>query len=619
MIERAVASLESGQLQRAIPNTRRAARRSRHLHTGFWQHGASALELSSFWPFSANEPMQDETVARSVASDLLEPKLVATSFLLDFLYPNDTQSFLHRVLAPRPKASRLRPLRRRQYSAQHMASLQRSEPSILCATGLGGSARTVPNAPAQHQSIATAKSEVIESEAAEESVAAQETIEAVEPVKSKTSEDVFLRRFGSRVLGTSPVVDDAWGRYQQASREEQKTQRPGLIVSFSRTDDYVECARAAALFRELPQKEWTDELLSAAIRSLAVCGKFKSALTQFKEGIQYGYVGGMQYIVARAFAARNWDELFQIWFKYSNFMEKHTDKTIPFDHLSSVPKLDTLLAAFEKHIKYTGLAQIRAQNKALYSRGVFDNLRHLMIRSALAKPCQPSRAMDILSHHDNAAYYQLYIESVLRSAKNGKQSKSTMRQLGKIYSEYRQRPDAQFTPDILRGMFKLFNPTNPAGLAQLYQDWIKSDGGPDQWAYENFLTFYADSGDVTAVRDLWQRYVTAFPEAAKNARGFYSLLDAYAQSGEVTGAERELTAMKESGIQPDVVVDTALLKCHIRAGNYKEAKSCFSAIIEQHGPSVKAFEHMLELHSANGDLEQTLALFSQAQAALLWP
>lgn len=619
MIERAVVSLESGHLQRAIPKTRRASRKSRHLHTGFWQHGASALELSTFWPFSASEPVHDGTEAKSVVSELIEPRLVATSFLLDFLYPNDTQSFLHRVLAPRPKANRLRPLRRRQYSAHHMVSLQRSEPSILCTSAFGDSIRTSPAAPVPHHPIPTAKSQAVEVEAVEEPIAAQRRTEAVKLAKPKASEDVFLRQFSSRVSDARPVVDDAWSSYQKASREEQKAQRPRLILSFAKTDDYVECARAATLFQELSQQEWTDELLSAGIRSLAVCGKFKSALTKFRDGLQYNYVGGMQYIVASAFAAHNWHELFQTWFEYSDLIQQHADKTVPFDHLPLLPKIDTLFAAFEKHVKYTGLAQIRAENKGLYSRKSFDQLRHIMVQYVLAKPCRPNRAVDILSHHDNSAYYQLYIESVLLSAENGKQLKSAMRQLGTIYGEYRQRPDAHFTPDILRGMFKLFHPTNPAGLAQLFQDWTKSDGGLDKWAYEHFLAFYADSGDITAVRDLRQRYTTTFPDVANQVSGFYSLFDAYAQSGDVTGAEKEIFAMKESGIQPDVVIDNALLKCHIGAGNYEQAKSCFSASLKQHGPSAKAFEHILELHSANGDLGQTLALFNQAQAALLRP
>ncbi|OAA54021.1 Tetratricopeptide-like helical [Cordyceps fumosorosea ARSEF 2679] len=624
MIERAVASLESGQLQRAIPKTQCAARRSRRLHTAFWQHGAAAIELSSLWPLSPGEPSSSSRAAaaatvKPAASELLEPKLVATSFLLEFLYPNETQSLLHRVLAPRPRSESLRPLRRRQYSAQHMASFQRSEPSILCTTQYQGISRIPPDATVQYQSIATATTEAIESEPVQESVSVQTRTETAPPAKSKAPADVLLKKVSSRVAGTSPVLVDAWNSYQKASREEQEAQRPGLIIALARTDDYLECSRAAALFRELSRSEWTDELLSAAIRSLSVCGKFTSAINKFKDGLQDHYVGGMQYLVASAFAARKWPELFRVWFEYANFIQEYGDQAIPFDHLQSVPKLDTLFAAFEKHVKYTGLAQIRAENKEFYSRKAFDQLRHLMIRSVLAKPCKPSNAMSILSRYNNTTYYQLYIDSVLRSARIGKQSRSSLRHLSKIYEEYRLRPDAPFTSDILRGMFTIYDPTNPAGLGLLFQDWMKSDGGMDKWAYENFLRFYAHSGDITAARDLWQRYVTAFPESKKEAHGFYSLLDAYAQSGDVAGAENEISAMKESGIQPDAVIENALLKCHIRAGNFKEATLCFNAIIERHGPNTQAFEHMMGLHSANGDLEQTLRLLNQAQTALIRP
>lgn len=620
MIERAVASLESGQLQRAIPKTRRAARRSRQLHTGFWQHGAATLELSSFWSFSATDepPSQDAAPTKAAtATEALEPKLVATSFLLDFLYPNDTQSFLHRMLAPRPKANRLRPLRRRQYSAQQMAAFQRSEPSILCTTQFHASGGISSDLSPEHETIENTNSEALE---AEEASTAQQATAAdaldTQPESTKP-DDSFLRQFNSRVLNTNTVVDDAWSLYQKASREEQLAQRAGLILSFAKTDEYVECARAAALFREIPQKEWTDELLSAAIRSLAVCGKFNSALKRFKEGLRYNYTSGMQYIVASAFGARQWQDLFQVWFNYSAHMQKHADKQVPFDHLPSIPKLDTLFSAFEKHIKYTGLAQIRLENKEFYSRERFDKLRHLMIRSVLAKPCQPNRAKTILSHYDNIAYYQLYIESVLRSIKAGKQSKVVIRQLAKMYCDYRQRPGAQFTPDILRGMFNIYYPNNPSGLALLYQDWIKSEAGLDEWAYQQFLAFYAKSGDIHAVRDLWQRYITAFPAAAKEARGYHSLVDAYAQSGDVSGAEQELVALKQSGIEADVVLANALLKCYVRAGRREDAKACFEAILEQHGPTVHSFEHMMELHSSNGDLEQTLAVFNRAQAAML--
>ncbi|KAM3501781.1 hypothetical protein MY10362_005296 [Beauveria mimosiformis] len=616
MIERAVASLESGQLQRAIPKARHAARPPRHLQTGFWQHGASALELSSFWPLTAGESAHDGTPAKSTASELLEPKLVATSFLLDFLYPNETQSYLHRVLAPRAKENRLRPLRRRQYSVQHLASLQ---PALLSATRFEGVARTPADAPAQQSPKAT-KLKAIKSRAApKKTPSAPTTAKAVKMGKAKLLAEGSLHKSGPQTSGSTPDLDVSWMRYQNASLKAQQAQRPGFIMALAATDEYLACSRAATLFQGLSPEEWTDALLSAAIRSLAVCGKFQAALNKFKEGLQFHHVGGMQYIVARACAASQWQELVRVWFDYSNFMKEHADKNVPFDHLRFVPNLDTLFAAFEKHIEHTGLAQIRMENKKLFSRQVFDQLRHLMIRSVLAQPCKPSRAMDIVSRYDNTAYYQLYIESVLQSLKHVQYPKSTMRQLGPIYGEYRRRADARFTPEILRGMFRVFYATNRAGLAQLFEDWVKSDSGMDKWAYENFLKIYADSGDVAAVRDLGQRYMAAFPDSARKGNYHLTLVDAFAQSGDADGAENEISAMVKSGIQIDDRIDNLMLKCHVKAGNYKEATAYYKTIIEHSVPNAQTFELMMELHSANGDVDYTLAVFNQAQAAQIWP
>lgn len=622
MIERAVASLESGQLQRAIPKARRAARKSRHLHTGFWQHGASALELSSFWPPSQpTDVAHDATPAKSVV-ELLEPKLAATSFLLDFLYPNDTQSFLHRFLAPRPRSNRLRPLRRRQYSAQQLASFQRSEPSILCTTGFDATIRAPTTASADRSSSLASNSIRGKAQAAERVPKAPKGTginETEHPGDTAAAEETFFDQFTTRIKAASPASKDAWSRYRAASPDEQQTLRPELILNFSKSDDFVECARASALFQEIPKDQWTDELHSAAIRAHAVCGDFSAAMDKFKDGLIYNFTSGMQYIIASAFAARNWPQVFNAWFTCLHLVRQGDMKEPTLEYLSSVPKLDTLFAAFEKHIKYAGLAKIRAQNRDLFSREVFDQLRLTLARAVLVKPCQPAKAVGILSLFNDASLYQSYIESMLQLVKEGKQSKSGAKQLDKIYTQYRQLANAAFTQPILQGMFTLFSPHNPSGLAQLYQDWTRSEGGLDKWAYEKFLTFYANSGDFTSVRDLWQRYVAAFPDAAKETSGYYSLVDAHAQSGSVAGVRQEMAIMQDNGVPLDLVIHNALLKCHVRAGNYTEAQACFAETASQYKPNGETYGHIMELHSANGNLEQTVAMFNQAQAALVRP
>src|SRR6478609_1175927 len=98
MLERTAATLESRSLQRVIHKT---SIRSRRLHTGFWQHGASAIELSSSLPGS----MRTARVAASEPeTKQLQSNLLASVLVLDFLYPKLTIPVLRRLYPELPNS-----------------------------------------------------------------------------------------------------------------------------------------------------------------------------------------------------------------------------------------------------------------------------------------------------------------------------------------------------------------------------------------------------------------------------------------------------------------------------------------------------------------------------------
>ncbi|KAJ4149427.1 hypothetical protein NW754_000867 [Fusarium falciforme] len=88
MLERTAAGLETRSLQRAIRQSH-TPNRSRQLRTGFWQHGASAIELASALP-SSSRAVDVEAASSDLVSRQLQPTLVASAFMLDFLYPTST-------------------------------------------------------------------------------------------------------------------------------------------------------------------------------------------------------------------------------------------------------------------------------------------------------------------------------------------------------------------------------------------------------------------------------------------------------------------------------------------------------------------------------------------------
>src|SRR5688572_12033214 len=92
MLERTVASLESCKLQRILPQASAQVQKSHHkLRTGFWQHGALAIELSHSWPAIVEERQRERKKgprSSEAVSKPIESELQASAFRLDFLYPN---------------------------------------------------------------------------------------------------------------------------------------------------------------------------------------------------------------------------------------------------------------------------------------------------------------------------------------------------------------------------------------------------------------------------------------------------------------------------------------------------------------------------------------------------
>lgn len=626
MLERAVASLEAAQLPHAIRRTRRPLKTPRQLHTGFWQHGASALALASILPLAHLAESRREDVERGRTRDEageeepVEPKLVATSFLLDFLYPDDTKSFLHKLLAPRPRASRLRPLRRRQYSAQQGAAVERSEPA-MASNRFAEEAPTVEAEADEHTTVTEAEAvDATQNEGEIEIKKTQTDAKADAKTEEELLQQKFLDQFSSRITAkkSSGTVDD-WTIYRSATAEEQKTLRPELIVQFSKSGDHAECTRATALFREIPKDEWTEELVSAAMRSFTFCGKISNAMDLFKEGLAVGYLDGMQYILSTALTARKFQDAFQAWFAYLKIVGENTQRDVPFEQVTKIHKVDRMFTAFERHVKHTGLARIRSENKQHFSIKGFQQLRRLLARCTLAKHCQPSQALPILTTFNDVAMYQDYLESILDQIREGKLAKGNTANIDKVYNQYRQLPDAQFTQRILRGLFNLFYPHDAALLSQLFQDWDQTKTGLDSWAYTKFLGFYAYSGDIAAVKDLWKRYTADFPDATTSPTGYYSLLEAHAQCGDVAGAQKVLTTIESFGIDVDITIRNKMLQCQVQAGNFKQAKTAFAEIQQIDEPNSETYDHILELYGSRGDLETTAALFNEAQTVIGLP
>ncbi|EHK22168.1 uncharacterized protein TRIVIDRAFT_150748 [Trichoderma virens Gv29-8] len=578
MLERtAAASLESCNIQRIIPKPTRSTKRARQLHTGFWQHGASAIELSSIWPAVGRIP---ETEPVESATRPLQAGLVASAFLLDFLYPSATYSLLRR-LYPR--------LPRPQDGSQ-----------------AGGAARR------RHYTSSTATAEY-----GSQSSESRSTPVRVNHMPRLQSNAALLQDMLSHQ--SEERFHDVWDLYCRLDEQHQVDFRRDMIIYLSKSRGIVEVGRAISLFRQIPVSSWDDDLLAAGVLAFMRSGDLEYAISRLKAGMELkGLVGGLEYVLADIIANEKWPMLIGVWLEFYasrlKFEPASRPDAIRLQRLENLPGLDKLFFSFEQYLSTEGMKAMRPINIYETTKSGFKALRRKMAELALAHPCQPRQAAAILEIFNDHQLYEDYFLRVLEAWRGKPELSSNVTWLSELYKTYRKLPGAHPPVSLLQHMFELHYPTGTTALEEIYKDWHRAWGDLDQWGYEKFLKFYAGVGDVQAVQRLWGRYVAKYPRVLKKPRAFRSTMNAYAQVGDFAKAEEELRIMTDHhGVKPDLDIWNTLLKCYMRAQDYNRAVACFNEICSMYRPDSFTYAHIMAMSAKKGDLETTLGFFNRSQ------
>ncbi|KAK5998691.1 Pentatricopeptide repeat-containing protein [Cladobotryum mycophilum] len=637
MLERTAASLESCNLQRVLPKpaAARTTKRSRQLHTGFWQHGASAIEIASIWPTIARVPEfepVDFTSRQPQSQSQSHTGLVASSFLLDFLYPNATWKLLRRLYPslPRPQDGKHQSVasRRRHFTSStatadpasqiHPGYDDASEPSDV-----PSSERWTKRNQGRHMNQAP---ERVYPEVVDQSAETSDSIGDLDSeTHSQAREFALAQQLHSAALLTDLLsrqdeehYHDVWDYYCRLDRGQQADFRKDMVLYLSKSHGIVEIGRAISLFRQVALDNWDNDFLAAGILVLMRSGDLEYAIDRLTVGLESkGLTGGLEYVLADTISNQKWPALIGVWLGFYTsrlkFESNSRPDDIPLERLENLPYLDTLYFSFEQFLSTTGVKAVRAINLYENSRLGLSALRRKLAELATMQPCQPKQAATILEMCNDPVLYHDYLIRVLERWEET-ELKSNVTWLAEIYKTYGDMSDAAPSVPLLRGMFNLFYPNNVAGLEQVYRDWHRAWGGLDQWGYEKFLKFYAGAGDGQAVRDLWKRYVSSYPRVLKRPKAFRSTMNVYAQVGDVAGAEKELRTMTEKyGVQPDLDIWNTLLKCYVRTDNYNRVVACFEEISQMYRPDSYTYAHVMAMSAKKGDLEATLGFFARSQ------
>ncbi|KAM0563309.1 hypothetical protein ACHAPJ_001027 [Fusarium lateritium] len=585
MLERTAATLESRGLQRVIHSS---SNRSRQLHTGFWQHGAAAIDISS----SLSGPSRAaEAEALEPDTKQLQSTLLASVLMLDFLYPTSTIPLLRRLYPGLPNSQEGQPHaivpRRRAYSSTASSYTTKTKTS----NGLDI---------AQSTSVPTDANAVSHAEE-------QSELEQLEE----------LLKLG----GDRDQYQDVWELYSVIDNDQRRTIRGGVVRYLSSSHNIVETSRAISVFRQIPPEDWNESVLKAGIILLLRSDDLPSAVACFKAGLETkGQTHGLEYILADTINSRKWSIALDVWIAYyAETLRRKRDRLASLDRLQqlkSLPDQGSLYFDFRAYLVGKGAKYFNEIKNDAVSNIAFSAFRKYFAIMALHAPCPPDQAAVILETMGDAQLYNDYFVKMFDRWYLKEESRSTIQQLPAIYQKFRQLPDAVPAMPTLRGMFKISYPKNTARLDELYDDWIRIKGGLNQWGYEKFLKYHAHRGDVPTVRRLWDEYVKEYPDVLQETRGFRSIINVYSQAGDVEGARAELDNMLPTyGVQPDIDSWNTVLKGYMRTNDYDTVLNLFDEISSHLEPDSYTYAHVMAMAAKKGDLDTTLEYFQKSQEA----
>ncbi|KAF4993936.1 hypothetical protein FGRMN_6124 [Fusarium graminum] len=597
MLERTAATLESCSLQRVIHRT---SNPSRNLRTGFWQHGAAAIDISSALP---GPTRNTQVEAHDPETTQLQSNLLASVLMLDFLYPTSTIPLLRRLYPelPNPQFAPRTAIvsRRRAYS---------SLPSP-------NSTETTTHDQSDHLASSPHPEE--------EDIVGDPTIPSDTGTMHPSGEQPGLQELRHLLSSKGRQYQQAWDLYSVIDNDQRSTIRGQLVEYLSHSHSIVETGRALSVFRQIPMEQWTNEVLSAGIILLLRSGDLPSAVECFKNGAEKrGLDTGLEYLMADTINSRKWTEALDVWTSYYKNKTLRYPKKDPYlvldrlQALRSLPRQGNLYYAFRAYLVGKGASQYKEiKQDPIASRGL-SAFRKFFATMALAEPCRPAQAAVILETMRDASLYNTYLNAMFDRWYLKQESRSTMEQLPAIYQKFRELPDAAPAISVYRGLFKVNFPKNRARLEELHRDWVRFKGGLNQWGYEKFMRYYSARGDVPAVKKLWAQYVKEFPEVLQSPRAFRSTLNVYAQLGDVERTRQELDKMvNEYNVPTDIDSWNSVLKAYMRTNDYAGVLEVFDEIASKHQPDSFTYAHVMAMSSKKGDLETTLEFFTRSQEA----
>ncbi|KAJ9148858.1 hypothetical protein NKR23_g4483 [Pleurostoma richardsiae] len=575
MLERTAASLEPYNLQRVLPSTSTSLKSHRRLHTTFWNHGAADLELSNAWQALVRGPM-DAFESLLPGQPRSEP-MTASTFLLDFLYPNGAVALLKR-LSPsildrydRPRAS-LRAPGHRPYTSTAVSHEQPSSDS-----------RNV----------------------LDERILADHMSNTGGLAHGGTSRDELYRLLRSP---QKREFDRVWALWQRVDHTVRAETFAEVALYLAQSTSITEAGRISQLLASVAPSQLDNRLIPLAVNAELKLDNASKAAKIFMDSRisdQVAVISSLIPLIVYSFKTSSWGLLHKVW---AHLVEAGGIPVLGASHLqevASTPQLDHKLLKLYQIAKAHGVTD--AESK------LFSSLKEVLLNPLVGialRRVQPKQAQNLLRRAKDPLLYEELIRLRI-----GKGQKSGAAQ---AYREYRELPNVKVRVPILHALVRdVFYPHDAAGMELVLKDWYQRYDRLDLWGYQKFLAFYASRGDVASVRRLWEEHRKYYPLSmrASSDDTFAHLLHVHAVRGDIGEVERVFNEIHEEyGVRQSTSHWNILLNAYSKARDYDGAINVFSKLCEASTPDHISFGTIMGLSGSRGDLECTLELYRMAKS-----
>ncbi|KAI1774908.1 hypothetical protein F4818DRAFT_55327 [Hypoxylon cercidicola] len=644
MLEKTAASLEPCGFQRVVPGATQSFRTTRQLRTAFWQHGATDLELTTAW--QALMHGTSDLNIDSPPEDNKDSALNASTFLLDFLYPNGAVTLMRRLTSITPARSRSNSFRYSQRLVKltprlYTSSLPRRQdhrPKTITIqeahdVGTDTLADKTDGTYTEHTEVGEtagetagttvlvgdtdqgADSELHETLAQSDSVGANPDNTSINDDHAETLK---------RLLNTDDPEDagPVWYHYKALDGTSQSAYMRQVLLFLSKSGRLSDSWKISELFHQVPLSLWTNAIFVAGVAAEINLQNADRALEIFVKGLGHkdldntSLVDALDLLLSSALRSPTSQFLKDIWKYYSDMTTRWDFEgiTSQLNHVASVPGLASKALEFQSY----GRQELLELESTDLGQEALDALQKILVRRALVS-CANSLVIPLLSVTKDPLAFE---EFLCRVTSRGKEK------LGlEVYQIYRDLPGSMPSHRVLHEMFKVFHgfdlpmSTKYAGFDLLWGDWYKFHTTPSRRAFQRYMSFYASRGETQRVYDLWTKYVELYRDdpdhnILQGSDTFTHLLQVHAVRGEAEETQRIFNAISEKfSIEPNIYHWNVLLNAYVKAGDYDGAISTFEDIATVGKADNYSYGTMMKMAGGRGDLAFTIDLYRRAASS----